>query len=428
MTNQAWIDKSLTTASGSWAELRHATVLYAKQSYTGVGIPCPNSMCFPQGYVEPNPDVFGRLAAMVSFMKSGFDSVGISQMLPISKLTDLSSLCVELRDIAIQELQEGGVTNKQYRDIAGSYKVLTNIEDFSKFQVPPSTTYNPQSGDSSTACIIDVHTDPNSKQVLEVGEGNPMCLYVTVPVEGKLQICRGAMFSYYEFLHPMSDRMTDAEWKVMLMNSKPAMPAWTGGFSSGTDQSMYRSYGEDLTDLVSTNDIVPESFSTEDSVVAVLQSDLMPFITVESKGTSTAFYGLLINTGSYRVVVPSGALGDTNILTINSQVKGATTMYCFPPSEVPVSYRKVLVKDYHVAIAAARQPSLAAAHPRFQNNRLLLPPGTAWRVIDTRGRQVAFIKPETRLWVPSSRFAHMQLFLVPVTGQSQPPMRFVIGD
>ena len=429
MTTQAWTDKSLTTASGSWAELRHATVLYAKQSYTPtVGFPCPNSMCFPQGYVEPNPDVFGRLADMVLFMKGGFDSVGISQMLPISKLTDLSSLCIEFRDIAIQELQEGGVTNKQYRDIAGSYKVLTNIEDFSKFQVPPSTTYNPRSGDSTTACIVDVHTDPNTKQVLEVGEGNPMCLYVIVPVEGKLQICRGAMFSYYEFLHPMSDRMTDAEWKVMLMNSKPAMPAWTGGFSSGTDQSMYRSYGEDLTDLVSTNDIVPESFSTEDSVVAVLQSDLTPFITVESKGTSTAFYGSLINTGSYRVVIPSGALGDTNMLTINSQAKGATTMYCFPPSEVPVSYRKVLVKDYHVAIAAARQTAVAAGHPRFQNNRLLLPPGTAWRVIDTRGRQVAFIKPETRLWVPSARFAHMQLFLVPMKGQMQRPMRFVIGN
>ena len=221
-----------------------------------------------------------------------------------------------------------------------------------------------------------------------------MCLYVIVPVEGKLQICRGAMFSYYEFLHPISDRMTDAEWKVMLMNSKPTMPAWTGGFSSGTDQSIYRSYGEDLTDLVSTNDTVPESFSTEDSVIAVLQSDSMPFITVEAKGTSLFFYGSFINTGSYRVAIPSEALGDTNIL----------------------------------AIASARQPALAAALPRFQKNRLVLPPGTAWRVIDTRGRQVAFIKPETRLWVPSSRFAHMQLFLVPVTGQLQRPMRFVIGD
>jgi hypothetical protein len=281
MTTQAWTDKSLTTASGSWAELRHATVLYAKQSYTGTtGLPCPNSMCFPQGYVEPDPEAFGRLAAMVLFMKSGFDSVGISDMLPISKLTNLSSLCSELRDIAIQELQGGKVSINQYCDIASSYKVLTSVEDFSQYRVPPSASTIP-GGDSTTACIVDVHTDPTTKQVLEVGEGNPMCLYVIAPVEGKLQICRGAMFSYYEFLHPMSDRMTDAQWQVMLVNSKPAMPAWTGGFSSGTDYSTYRSYGEDLTAFIAPLDIVPESFSMEDTVVAVLQSDSAPFITVE---------------------------------------------------------------------------------------------------------------------------------------------------
>jgi hypothetical protein len=34
MQNEAWVDKQLSTALGSWAELRHDTILYAKQSYT----------------------------------------------------------------------------------------------------------------------------------------------------------------------------------------------------------------------------------------------------------------------------------------------------------------------------------------------------------------------------------------------------------
>jgi hypothetical protein len=429
MTTQAWIDKSLTTASGSWAELRHATVLYAKQSYTATtGIPCPNSICFPQGYVEPDPDVFGRLAAMVSFMKSGFDSAGISQMLPISKLTDLSSLCIELRDIAIQELQGGAVTIKQYRDIAGSYQVLVNAEDFSRNQVPPPSVSNQPGIDSSTACIVDVHTDPNTSQVLEVGVGKPMCLYVIVPVEGKLQVCRGAMFSYYEFLHPMSDRMTDAQWQVMLASSSPSMPSWAGAFTVGADQSTYKNSGEDLISLVPPHDTIPESFLAGDSVIALVWSDTTPFITVESKGTSLVFNGSLSDNGSYQVVIPSGALADTNILTINSYLKGASGMGCGPSAEVPISYRKVLVRDDKVSLASARQTALAIAHPRFQANRLLLPPNTAWRVIDTRGRQVAFINPETRLWVPSQNMARMQLFLVPAKGQLQRPMRFVIGD
>ena len=36
MTNRAWTAKKLYTALGSWAELRHDTILYAKQSYTMV--------------------------------------------------------------------------------------------------------------------------------------------------------------------------------------------------------------------------------------------------------------------------------------------------------------------------------------------------------------------------------------------------------
>lgn len=34
METTAWQDKELTTALASWAELRHDTILYAKQSYT----------------------------------------------------------------------------------------------------------------------------------------------------------------------------------------------------------------------------------------------------------------------------------------------------------------------------------------------------------------------------------------------------------
>ena len=40
----------LNTQLASWAELRHDTILYAKQSYTG-GVACE----FPDAYVDPYP-------------------------------------------------------------------------------------------------------------------------------------------------------------------------------------------------------------------------------------------------------------------------------------------------------------------------------------------------------------------------------------
>jgi len=48
----AWIDKELQTALGSWTELRHDTILYAKQSYTMAGKGMPPEPKLTYGYVE----------------------------------------------------------------------------------------------------------------------------------------------------------------------------------------------------------------------------------------------------------------------------------------------------------------------------------------------------------------------------------------
>src|SRR6202022_3394903 len=55
MTTTAYRTKSLNTARASWAQLRHDTILYAKQSYT-MGLPASAPPPPPppaHGYVEP---------------------------------------------------------------------------------------------------------------------------------------------------------------------------------------------------------------------------------------------------------------------------------------------------------------------------------------------------------------------------------------
>jgi hypothetical protein len=52
-----------------------------------------------------------------------------------------------------------------------------------------------------------------------------------VPIEGKLSLARGATFSFYEFKHPASDRLTDEKWQAKLKGgSAPALPVWTKSF------------------------------------------------------------------------------------------------------------------------------------------------------------------------------------------------------
>ena len=59
MRTGAWAMKTLNTQLASWTQLRHDTVLYAKQPYTGL-ILCE----YPDGYVEPRPGFWLKMEEM----------------------------------------------------------------------------------------------------------------------------------------------------------------------------------------------------------------------------------------------------------------------------------------------------------------------------------------------------------------------------
>ena len=78
MQNNAWTDKELQTSLGSWAELRHDTVLYTKQSYTMMVTGMPPQPEFTYGYVEPYPEVYGRIQEMMKDLRGALDRLGIA--------------------------------------------------------------------------------------------------------------------------------------------------------------------------------------------------------------------------------------------------------------------------------------------------------------------------------------------------------------
>ena len=69
--------------------------------------------------------------------------------------------------------------------------------------------------ESEGALVVDVATDPNGS-VLEMATGDPASIYVIVPFEGKPRITVGCVYSFYQFVQPISDRMTDKEWRRKL--------------------------------------------------------------------------------------------------------------------------------------------------------------------------------------------------------------------
>jgi hypothetical protein len=224
MQNQSWVDKDLNSFLGSWAELRHDTILYAKQSYTmkATGImPQPEAA---KGYVEPQPEVYARLAALAKQMRVGLEGRGLLDAEYSDKLERLESLLLSLKTMAEKELAGQALSEEEYELIRNIGSILEGITTFSA-KVKEEIT---SEADERMAIVADVHTDTNTGQVLEEGVGDAFLIYVIAPMEGQLVAAQGGVFSYYEFTQPMDDRLTDEAWQAL--EPKPDLPIWTGSF------------------------------------------------------------------------------------------------------------------------------------------------------------------------------------------------------
>jgi hypothetical protein len=231
MRTPAWVRKDLHTALGSWTELKHDTILYAKQAYAELG----GAFEEPEvkGYVEPNPEAFARLAALTRMTMDGLDARGLlqdSQTMGAIRdnLQRLELLLTQLTTIAEKELAGTALTQEE-QDVILFYGGLLESLTLAAAD-KEGTEGRPVLEDQEAAVVADVATDPNGL-VLEEGVGRIQEIYVVAEIEGRLVVTKGGVFSYYEFPWPMSDRLTDEAWRKMLDEGQaPGRPFWTESF------------------------------------------------------------------------------------------------------------------------------------------------------------------------------------------------------
>ncbi len=236
MRNAAWTDKSLLTSLGSWSELRHDTILYAKQSDTAE---CgdsdePKPPPPPPGYVEPQVAVYERLAWLLKLNKAGLMQRKFSN--GHDELADSFDQFIDLVDFLAT------ASRKELRNEALSDDDLRAIKAYGGELESLMLSMNNMNGgsarswwdienktDQSMALVADVHSA--NDECLEEAVGNAAEIWVVVPFKGKLVLTRGATFSYYEFQQPASDRLTDEAWQQKLKDGKvEPMPEWTKSF------------------------------------------------------------------------------------------------------------------------------------------------------------------------------------------------------
>lgn len=232
MTNTAWQDKSLSTALGSWAELRHDTILYAKQS----GAECGGDGEPPviKGYVEPNVEVYSRLKWLTEYSHRNLEEMEILPESMSYKMERFEELLQFLINCSLKELRNEELSKEEYYQLliyGGLLEGLTAslAEDGARwFEITSDT-------DRNMAVISDIHSVGTN--CLQAGVGPAAQIYAAVPIEGKIYLTRGAVFSYYEF---MSDtRLTDEEWQKMFKDgNQPAQPDWVDSFINGTKEEI----------------------------------------------------------------------------------------------------------------------------------------------------------------------------------------------
>ena len=220
MTTPAWQDKSLHGALASWAQLRHDTILYAKQSYTvrTTAMPLPREPVV--GYVEPVPELYARLLSLTRMTREGLSSLEALDENAAQRLDSLAEILQRLLDMSQKQLANEALTEDDYKF----------IEDFGQ-RLEYVVAGVEQEG-LETTIVADVHTDGNSGQVLEEATGylNLMVVAYRLPA-GNIVLGAGPVLSYYEFKHPASDRLTDEAWKQLLRDNRaPSRPEWTSSF------------------------------------------------------------------------------------------------------------------------------------------------------------------------------------------------------
>jgi len=220
----SYLDRQLNTALASWAALRHNTILYAKQSYTpihvGITSVQPTPPPPPKGIVEPLPEFYAHILTTAKMAYEGLKELNVLNELAEERLSSLISTLQRLYEICKRQVENKPLTsadNSFLADFPDALKrVIGDVDDEGL----------------KTTIIADVHTDINSKLTLQESSG--YLDYIVVAYkrpEGDIILAVGPVLSYYEFKHPMDDRLTDEKWREMLASGEiPDRPLWIRSF------------------------------------------------------------------------------------------------------------------------------------------------------------------------------------------------------
>ncbi|HVW24074.1 MAG TPA: DUF3160 domain-containing protein [Polyangiaceae bacterium] len=235
---EPWGRRLLDTQLGSWAELRHDTLLYAKQSYTGIP-----GCDFPDAYVDPYPEFFASIRAYAE------QGARITALVPTTYGTlaqnmstyfdTLRSAADVLAQIATAERKGDALTMDQLAFINDAVRIENQSVGCTSILVPDGWLaklfFDPQKSIVFDPTIADVHTQAADEggnivgKILHIGTGYPRLMVATVDsCGGGPRAYAGVVFAYHEQITTNFDRLTDERWAQQFGSggTRPADVPW----------------------------------------------------------------------------------------------------------------------------------------------------------------------------------------------------------
>ncbi|MDD3190835.1 MAG: DUF3160 domain-containing protein [Candidatus Pacebacteria bacterium] len=222
MQTENWQKKNLGTVLGSFTELKHDTLLYAKQSYAEMGGGGDEEEIPPvaKGYVEPDIVFWNKIINLAKKTQYGLEEEGVFPEEFDLKYAAFIEIAEFMRDMSEKELQNEIISDDEFeklRTIDSSFEIISRAISGELSQK-----------DKRAGIVADIHTDVSSvadeNDILYEATGKPYVIYVAIKDANGTRLTRGAVYSHFEFTDALGERISDEDWQKIVYEGEGELP------------------------------------------------------------------------------------------------------------------------------------------------------------------------------------------------------------
>ncbi len=221
MQSKSFLSKQIQSFLGSYAELKHDTLLYAKQSYAELGAGAPDLPIPPivKGFVEPNLEFWNRFNTLLDRTSSLFNDNGVfKEGSALNRLSEFKEYAAFYKAIAEKELRSEAISDDDYEKLR-TIKLSFMAQPFE------SSGIDPTDKTGQTALVADIHTDAVQNKIVYEATAKPYLMLAIVGNENTPRVTAGLVYNHYEFSEPIGQRLTDEAWKERVYTNPGLLPA-----------------------------------------------------------------------------------------------------------------------------------------------------------------------------------------------------------